>query len=170
MSRTTLGHSRTPSTGLSRVPSTRSIPPPSPRAGSPLKPGTSQSARASTRLAPPSPTKRSPIPSIQPQIALKKTVLTPRRSSVHDSTLPTGGSAGTRNHSPDTAPLSRGLQIRQVALPVQLSSDRVMTSAAQVSTTSDLRSLTPPPDQRGSVRVFRVLDPTHANKCKVGRE
>ena len=170
MSRTTLGHSRTPSTGLSRVPSTRSIPPPSPRAASPLKPGTIQSARAGTRLAPPSPTKRSPIPSIQPQLALKKTVLTPRRSSVHDSTLPMGSSTGTRDHSPDTAPLSRGLQIRQVVLPAQLPSDRVMTSAAQVSTTSDLRSPTPPPDQRGSVRVFRVLNLTHTNKCEVGRE
>jgi dynactin 1 len=154
------------------VPSTRSIPPPSPRAASPLKPGTNQSARTGTRLAPPSPTKRSPIPSIQPQIALKKTVLTPRRSSVYDSTLPMGSSTGTRDHSPDAAALSRGLQIRQVALPTQLPPDRALTSATQPSTTSHLRSPTPPslPDQRGSVSVYRVLDPTHANKCKVGRE
>ncbi|KAN0135638.1 Dynein associated domain containing protein [Lactarius tabidus] len=155
VSRTTLGHSRTPSTGLSRVSSTRSIPPPSPRATSPLKPGTNQSARVGTRLAPPSPTKRSPIPSIQPQIALKKTVLTPRRSSVHDSTLPMGSSTGIRDHSSDAAPLSRGLQIRQVTLPTQLPPDRALTSAAQPSATSDLRSPTPSslPDQRGSLGV-----------------
>ncbi|KAH9176859.1 dynein associated protein-domain-containing protein [Lactarius sanguifluus] len=103
VSRTPLGHSRTPSASLSRVPSTRSILPPSPRASSPLKPGTNQSTRSGTRLAPPSPTKRSPIPSIQP--------------------------------------------------PVQLPSDRVLTSAIQSSTASDLRSPTPPPhpELRGSL-------------------
>ncbi|KAI9454911.1 dynein associated protein-domain-containing protein [Lactarius psammicola] len=135
VSRTTLGHSRTPSTGLSRVPSTRSIPPPSPRASSPLKPSTNQSARGGTRLAPPSPTKRSPIPSIQPQGALKKTVLTSRRSSVLESTLPMGGSTGTsRNQSPDAAPLSRALPFKQVASPAQLPPDRALTRAVQPST------------------------------------
>lgn len=66
-----------------------------------------------------------------------------------------GSLTGTRGHSPDTAPLSRGLQIRQVALPAQLLTDRAMTSAAQPSTTSNLRPPTPPslPDQRGSLSV-----------------
>ncbi|KAF8273848.1 dynactin [Lactarius quietus] len=153
--RTTLGHSRTPSTGLSRVPSSRSIPPPSPRAASPLKPGTNQSARAGARLAPPSPTKRSPIPSIQPQTALKKTVLTPRRSSVHDGTLPMGSSTVTRDYTPDAASLSRALQSRQVASPAQLPPDRALPSAAQPSTTSGRRSPIPSslPEQKGSLGV-----------------
>ena len=156
MSRASLGHSRTPSTGLSRVSSSRSIPPPSPRAASPLKPGSNQSTRTGARLAPPSPTKRSPIPSIQPQSTLKKTVLTPRRSSVHDSTLLMGSSTGTRDHSPDAAPLSRALQFRQAASPAQLPPGRTLTSAVQLATTSDLRPHSPPslPEQRGSVRGF----------------
>ncbi|KAH9043663.1 dynein associated protein-domain-containing protein [Lactarius pseudohatsudake] len=155
-SRTTLGHTRTPSASLSRVPSTRSIPPPSPRASSPLKPGTNQSTRSGTRLAPPSPTKRSPIPGIQPPGALKKTVLTPRRSSVHESTLPLRGATGASpDRSPDAAPLSRALHFKQVISPVQLPPDRVPTSAIQSSTASDLRSPTPPPhpELRGSLGV-----------------
>ncbi|KAH8998801.1 dynein associated protein-domain-containing protein [Lactarius hatsudake] len=146
VSRTTLGHSRTPSASLSRVPSTRSIPPPSPRASSPLKPGTNQSTRSGTRLAPPSPTKRSPIPGIQPPAALKKTVLTPRRSSVHESTLAMRGATdASRDRSPDAASLSRTLHFKQVVSPVQLPPDRVLTGAVQSSTASDLRSPTPPP-------------------------
>ncbi|KAI9445370.1 dynein associated protein-domain-containing protein [Lactarius indigo] len=156
VSRTTLGHSRTPSASLSRMPSTRSIPPPSPRASSPLKPGTNQSTRSGTRLAPPSPTKRSPIPGIQPLGSLKKTVLTPRRSSVHESTLPMGGSTGTpRDRSPDAAPLSRALHFKRVASPVQPLPDRGLASAVQPSTASDLRSPTPPShsEPRGSLGV-----------------
>ncbi|KAH8991941.1 dynein associated protein-domain-containing protein [Lactarius akahatsu] len=155
VSRTSLGHSRTPSASLSRVPSTRSIPPPSPRASSPLKPGTSQSTRSGTRLAPPSPTKRSPIPGIQPPAALKKTILTPRRSSVHESTLPMRGvTDASRDRSPDAAPLSRTLHFKQVISPVQPPPDRVPTSSIQ-SSTSDLRSPTPPPhpELRGSLGV-----------------
>ncbi|KAH9082254.1 dynein associated protein-domain-containing protein [Lactarius deliciosus] len=146
VSRTSLGHSRTPSASLSRVPSTRSIPPPSPRASSPLKPGTNQSTRSGTRLAPPSPTKRSPIPGIQSPAALKKTVLTPRRSSVHESTLPMRGATdASRDRSPDAAPLSRTLHFKQVISPVQPPPDRVLTGAIQPSNASDLRSPTPPP-------------------------
>ncbi|KAF8481025.1 dynein associated protein-domain-containing protein [Russula ochroleuca] len=141
VSRPSLGHSRTPSTGLSRVPSSRSIPPPSPRATSPSKVALGQSTRGSTRLAPPSPTKRSPIPTTHQQGALKRTVLTSRRQSMIE-----GSSTGTsRDGSPDSAPLVRTSQLRQVSSPMQQPRDRLMPGIAQASTTTLASSPLPPP-------------------------
>lgn len=74
---------------------------------------------------------------------------------MHESTLPMGGSTGTpRDHSPDTAPLSRAL-FRQVASPAQLPADRAPIGAVRPFTASDLRPSTPPslPELRGSLGV-----------------
>ena len=126
--------------------SSRSLPPPSPRATSPSKPGLSPSTRGSARLAPPSPTKRSPIPSAHQQSALKRTGLTPGRPSMNEGNLTIGGSTGpSRGDSPDSAPLVRTSQLRQVTSPVQQSRDRLPSGLAQAATTAPTSSLLPPP-------------------------
>lgn len=126
--------------------STRSIPPPSPRATSPSKHGLGPSTRGNARLAPPSPTKRSPIPTAHQQSALKRTGLTPGRPSMNEGSLSTGGSTGpSRGDSPDSAPLVRTSQRRQVTSPVQQSRDRVPSGLAQAATTGPTSSLLLPP-------------------------
>ncbi|KAI0307655.1 dynein associated protein-domain-containing protein [Multifurca ochricompacta] len=145
VARSTPGHSRTPSTGLSRVPSSRSIPPPSPRASSPLKPALGQSTRGGTGIIPHSPTKRSPIPGPQPQSVLKRAVLTPRRSSVHENGLPiTASAVPSRGDSPDPSPLARTLQFRQPSSPAQQLQDRVLPGTAQSPATMPVSDLRPP--------------------------
>ncbi|KAI0005552.1 dynein associated protein-domain-containing protein [Russula compacta] len=144
VARSTLAHSRPPSTGLSRVSSSRSIPP-SPRATSPSKLALGQSTRGNTRLAAPSPTKRSPIPTTHQQSALKRAGLTPRRSSMNESNVAISGPTGpSRGDSPDSASLVRTSQLRQVSSPAQQLRGRVLPGVAQASTTTPTSSLLPP--------------------------
>jgi hypothetical protein len=72
-------------------------------------------------------------------------------SSVSGSTGPTGG------NTPDSAPLVRPLQLKQVTSPVQHSRDRVLSGVAQaaitVPTSTLLPSPTSPPESRELVSV-----------------
>ncbi|KAI0931161.1 hypothetical protein AcW2_000104 [Taiwanofungus camphoratus] len=81
VSRPTLAHHRTGSTGLARVPSARTVPP-SPGAGSPSKPSTSGLANGGSVTSPRtarlgSPTKRTPALTLQSRASL------PRQPSLH---------------------------------------------------------------------------------------
>ena len=65
---------------------------------------------------------------------------------MNEGNLTIGGSTGpSRGDSPDSAPLVRTSQLRQVTSPVQQSRDRLPSGLAQAATTALTSSLLPPP-------------------------
>ncbi|EGN93727.1 hypothetical protein SERLA73DRAFT_172019 [Serpula lacrymans var. lacrymans S7.3] len=141
LARSTLGHQRTPSTGLARASSLRSAASSSSRSSSPAKPhasalpaaGTAASPRIS-RLAPTSPAKRIPALSLQPRKSF------PRQSSAESSAPLSPAFPPPRiTESPSQEPsLSKG-----VSLPKRISSPP--SPPPHKSSPLQAPSLVPPP-------------------------